>query len=43
MTVGGRSRPGVEIGWSAAGYHERVNWTVDVPIDQLPALPPLSE
>ena len=23
------------------GYHGRVNWTVDVPIDQLPALPPL--
>src|SRR6185369_862813 len=25
------------------GYHERVNWTVDVPIDQLPALPPLPD
>ena len=23
------------------GYHGRVNWTVDVPIDQLPSLPPL--
>lgn len=23
------------------GYHEEVNWTVDVPIDQLPPLPPL--
>jgi hypothetical protein len=25
-------KPGV-----GARYHERVNWTVDVPIDQLPA------
>ncbi len=25
------------------GYDKRVNWTVDVPIDQLPALPPLPE
>jgi 3-deoxy-7-phosphoheptulonate synthase len=25
------------------GYHGRVNWTVDVPIDQLPSLPPLSD
>src|SRR6476646_7581898 len=25
------------------GYHRRVNWTVDVPIDQLPDLPPLPE
>lgn len=24
------------------GYHEQVNWTVDVPIEQLPTLPPLS-
>ena len=23
------------------GYHGRVNWTVDVPIEQLPSLPPL--
>jgi 3-deoxy-7-phosphoheptulonate synthase len=23
------------------GYHRRVNWTVDVPIEQLPPLPPL--
>ena len=27
----------------SASYHERVNWTVDVPIDQLPALPPLPD
>ncbi len=26
-----------------AGYHDWVNWTVDVPIDQLPALPPLPD
>ncbi len=26
-----------------ARYHERVNWTVDVPIDQLPPLPPLPD
>ena len=26
-----------------ARYHGRVNWTVDVPIDQLPALPPLPD
>jgi 3-deoxy-7-phosphoheptulonate synthase len=25
------------------GYHRRVNWTVDVPIEQLPALPPLPD
>ena len=25
------------------GYHRRVNWTVDVPIDQLPDLPPLTD
>ncbi|MDT5001950.1 MAG: hypothetical protein QOK12_4055, partial [Mycobacterium sp.] len=24
-------------------YHRRVNWTVDVPIDQLPDLPPLTD
>ena len=28
---------------SAPSYHERVNWTVDVPIDQLPPLPPLPD
>ena len=28
---------------SSRGYHERVNWTVDIPIDQLPTLPPLSD
>src|SRR5271165_121989 len=25
----------------APGYHRPMNWTVDIPIDQLPALPPL--
>lgn len=25
------------------GYHERVNWTVDIPIEQLPPLPPLTD
>ncbi|MDT5266299.1 MAG: 3-deoxy-7-phosphoheptulonate synthase, partial [Mycobacterium sp.] len=25
------------------GYHRWVNWTVDVPIDQLPSLPPLPD
>ncbi len=40
-----RLGPGLAaLAWSAAGgYHGAVNWTVDVPIDQLPALPPLPE
>ena len=27
----------------ACGYHGWVNWTVDVPIEQLPSLPPLPD